>query len=240
MEFFIGSTQTKESLFLNPVQNGSGFQIAGPPKFFAGGSSESENSSTIGTPDDSDIEDEEDEVQSNFKEKTGLGSLDSLEDSLPIKRGLSSHFDGKTKSFTNLSQVSNLKELQKQESPFNKRRRVLIASKWSKKSSNFYTWSNPQSMPLLPMDESQDDDDYDYEDGEKKARKVPFTSSSSSSSSSSLVEEKKQEYQIHVCQDRLPESYAAEMRLRLKSFKSRSFSLADLKENDDGEEDNDG
>jgi hypothetical protein len=61
--------------------------------FFAGDSSGS--SSSIGTPDDSDIEndnvspkrhreddDEDEEVQSKFK---GLNSLDSLDDSLPIK-----------------------------------------------------------------------------------------------------------------------------------------------------------
>lgn len=59
--------------------------------FFSGDSPES--SSSIGTPDDSDIEndnvspkrnrdeDDDDEVQSKFK---GLNSLDSLEDSLPI------------------------------------------------------------------------------------------------------------------------------------------------------------
>lgn len=141
------------------------------------------------------------------------------------RRGLSSHFDGKSKSFTDLSQVSSLKELQKQESPFNKRRRVLIASKFSTKSS-FYSWSNPKSMPLLPLDEDHDDDDYE-EYQEEKTRKVPSTSSSSSSSSSSLSEDKKQ----------IPESYAAEMRLRLRSFKSRSFSLADLQEDEDEEDD---
>lgn len=144
------------------------------------------------------------------------------------RRGLSSHFDGKSKSFTDLSRVSSLNELQKQESPFNKRRRVLIASKFSTKSS-FYSWSNPKSMPLLPLTEDRDDeDDNDYEDYEQeKTRKVPSTSSSSSSSSSSLSEDKKQ----------IPESYAAEMRLRLRSFKSRSLSLADLQEDEDEEDD---
>lgn len=152
---------------------------------------------------------------------------------------MSSHFDGKSKSFSDLSQMSNLsnlKELQKQESPFNKRRRVLIASKWSRRSS-FYSWSNPQSMPLLPVDEDQD---YDYEeeeeDEEENARKVP---SASSSSSSSLAEEKKQEDQVQLRLNRVPESYAAHMRLRLGSFKARSFSLADLQEHDDEEEDDD-
>ncbi|KAG5034301.1 hypothetical protein JHK87_009211 [Glycine soja] len=192
-----------DRIFLNvsPEEgDGSNFRISGPPKFFAGG--ESESSSSIGTPDDSDNEEEE-EVQSQLKIRTGLGSLDALEESLPIKRGLSSHFDGKSKSFSDLSQMSNLsnlKELQKQESPFNKRRRVLIASKWSRRSS-FYSWSNPQSMPLLP--------------------------------------EKKQEDQVQLRLNRVPESYAAHMRLRLGSFKARSFSLADLQEHDDEEEDDD-
>jgi hypothetical protein len=156
-----------------------------------------------------------------------------------IRRGLSSHFEGKSKSFTDLSQVNNLKELQKQESPFNKRRRVLIASKFTRKST-FYSWSNPKSMPLLPVNEDHNDDYYDYGDndyedyeGEEKTRKLPSTSSSSSSSNS-LVEDKKQEDH-----GRMHESYAAEMRLRLRSFKSRSFSLADLQEHDDDEDDED-
>ncbi|XP_027904402.1 nucleolin-like [Vigna unguiculata] len=229
---------SEDRIFLNgsPENDRSNFRISGPPKFFAGG--ESESSSSIGTPDDSD--NEEEEVQSKLKIRTGLGSLDAMEDSLPIKRGLSSHFDGKSKSFSDLSQVStlkDLKELQKQESPFNKRRRVLIASKWSRRSS-FYSWSNPQSMPLLPVDEDRDDDDddEDEEEEEEKARKVP---SASSSSSSSLAEEKKPEDQVQLRLNRVPESYAAHMRLRLGSFKARSFSLADLQEHDDEEEDED-
>ncbi|CAJ2643372.1 unnamed protein product [Trifolium pratense] len=240
MEVFVGPTftinvpdQTREDL-------PTAFRISGPPKFFAGGSPES--SSSIGTPDDSD---NDEEVQSQLKGRNGLGSLDSLEDSLPIKRGLSSHFDGKSKSFTDLSQVNNLKELQKQESPFNKRRRVLIASKFSRKSS-FYSWSNPKSMPLLPVNEDHNDDYYDYGDNdyedyeeEEKARKMPFASSSSSSSNS-LVEDKKQEdNHVQIGNGRMHESYADEMRLRLRSFKSRSFSLADLQEHDDEEDDED-
>ncbi|KAK7352800.1 hypothetical protein VNO80_18229 [Phaseolus coccineus] len=226
---------SEDRIFLNgsPENDRSNFRISGPSKFFTGG--ESESSSSIGTPDDS--ENEEEEVQSKLKIRTGLGSLNAMEDSLPIKRGLSSHFDGKSKSFSDLSQVSALKELQKQESPFNKRRRVLIASKWSRRSS-FYSWSNPQSMPLLPVVEDRDDDDDDEEEEEEeeKARKIP---SASSSSSSSLAEEKKPEDQVQLRLNRVPESYAAHMRLRLGSFKSRSFSLADLQEHDDEEEDDD-
>ncbi|MED6219337.1 hypothetical protein PIB30_034855 [Stylosanthes scabra] len=151
---------------------------------------------------------------------------------------------------SDLSQVNTLKELQKQESPFNKRRRVLIASRWRK--SSFYTWSNnPTSMPLFPLNEDHDDDDDDVVDHygdddddddhhEGKARKVPSTSSSSSSSLSEEKEKKHEDQvQVQVRHTRIiPESYAAHMRLRLRNLKSRSFSLADLQEHAD-EEDHD-
>ncbi|XP_004498569.1 uncharacterized protein [Cicer arietinum] len=212
--------------------------------FFDGDSSGS--SSSIGTPDDSDIEndnvspkrnreeDDEDEVQSKFK---GLNSLDSLEDSLPIKKGLSNHFIGKSKSFSDLSQVTNVKELKKQENPFNKRRRVLIASKLSRKSS-FYSCFNPKSMPLLPVDEHDDDDDEEDYENEGEYNKEDTTKGSPSSSSSS-IEEKKNPQEVMMRQfnnNRMPHSYANHMRLRLGSFKSRSFSLADLQEHDEVEE----
>ncbi|TKY58237.1 hypothetical protein E2542_SST15294 [Spatholobus suberectus] len=201
--------------------------------FFAGDSSESSSSS--GTPDDSDDEndavsskrnqdDENEEEEVVHSKLKGLASLDSLEDSLPIKRGLSNHFIGKSKSFTDLSQVSTVKELQKQENPFNKRKRVQIASKWSRKSS-FYAWSNPKSMPLLPV----------HEDGDEFEAENPKKVSPSSSSSSS--EEKKPEDQVLVRPQRVPQSYAAHMRVRFGSFKSRS--LSDLKEHDAEEEDED-
>ncbi|KAI4337425.1 hypothetical protein L6164_015846 [Bauhinia variegata] len=221
-----------------PKNVGSGYGLGGRPKFFTSESSES--SSSIGNPDDSDNDlsskrdgevGEEDEVQSKLKEGavSVLGSLDSLEDSLPIKKGLSSHFEGKSRSFTDLSQVSTVKELKKEENPFNKRRRVQIASKWSRRSA-FYSWSNPKSMPLLPVDE-----DEDYYCEEEKTRKAPSPSSPSSPS-----EEKKQEDQLQLRQNRVAESYAAKMRLRLgNNFKSRSFSLADLQEHDDEEDDDD-
>ena len=70
----------------------NGRSVYGRPKFFSGESSES--SSSIGTPDNSDNDlsvardgdsGEEEEVQSKLREVAGLRSLDSLEDSLPIK-----------------------------------------------------------------------------------------------------------------------------------------------------------
>ncbi|CAL0323209.1 unnamed protein product [Lupinus luteus] len=209
--------------------DGSGFRKA---EFFTADSSES--SSSIGTPDNSDNDEDEDEDEVESK----LKGLDSLEDSLPFKKGLSSHFIGKSKSFTDLSQVNTVKELEKEENPFNKRKRVLIAAKWSRRS--FYSWSNPKSMPILPMvDEDQDNSIYDEEIEDDKGR----TKVSPSSSSSSLEGKKQEEEQDQVHQmrqlgnnNRVPQSYAAHMRLRLGSFKSRSFSLADLQEHDNEEE----
>jgi hypothetical protein len=83
-----------------------------------------------------------------------------------FRRGLSNHFTGKSKSFTNLGEVNTVntvKELEKPENPFNKRRRILMANKWSRRS--FYSWSNPKSMPLLTMHEEEDDDDEDHNKG---------------------------------------------------------------------------
>lgn len=59
-----------------------------------------------------------------------------------------------------------MEDLGKEEKPFNKRRRTLIASKLlsSRKSSGFYSWQTPNSMPLLalkenPNPEEEEDDD---------------------------------------------------------------------------------
>ncbi|XP_041019426.1 uncharacterized G-patch domain protein DDB_G0278987-like [Juglans microcarpa x Juglans regia] len=187
----------------------------------------SDSSSSIGAPDDSEDEEDNDEVsskevQSHFN-GTGLGSLGSMEDSLPIKRGLSNHFTGKSKSFANLLEVSAVKDLEKTENPFNKRRRVLVSAKWSSRRSSFYSSSNPKSMPLLALNEEEDED----EDGHHQ-QQLEYTSSSSQSSSS--TENKEQEKQ-----ERVPRKYIDK---RLLSFKSRScFSLSDLQEHDEQDED---
>ncbi|XP_011623870.1 uncharacterized protein LOC18435653 isoform X2 [Amborella trichopoda] len=92
-------------------------------------------SSSIGAPGEGsctsiDESDGEAEVQSKFK--GALGSMDSLEESLPIKRGLSNYFSGKSKSFstfTSLSEATTAKDIAKPENSFNKRRRTLLACK---------------------------------------------------------------------------------------------------------------
>ncbi|CAL9233838.1 unnamed protein product [Arabidopsis halleri] len=133
----------------------------------------SDSSSSIGESSENEEEEEDDAVSCQ------RGTLDSfsssLEDSLPIKRGLSNHYVGKSKSFGNLMEAaSTAKDLEKVENPFNKRRRLVIANKLRRRgrsmsASNFYSWQNPNSMPLLalqePNEEDHHNDDYEDDDG---------------------------------------------------------------------------
>lgn len=251
MEVLVGSTsyaastayvidQTKDGsssspcLFLNgrdeeedggEIRNkriGSGFLGKSPEEESSSSSSNnSGSSSSIGAPGDSEDEEEDGEVSS---QAPGLTSLDALEDSLPIKRGLSNHYTGKSKSFGNLSDVSlssiSVKDLvEKPENALNKRRRVLIANKWARKS--FYSWQNPKSMPLLASLNEDDDDDDDYCNNKEQ---IGGSNSSSSSSSNS----------------RSDQQGGHKLKKHPFSFKSQScFALADLQEEDDDEDEDD-
>ncbi|CAK7354150.1 unnamed protein product [Dovyalis caffra] len=186
----------------------------------------SDSSSSIGAPDDSDEEEEDEDDGVASSEKTNvLGSLTSLEDALPIKRGLSNHFSGKSKSFTNLSEVNTVntvKELEKPENPFNKRRRILMANKWSRRS--FYSWSNPKSMPLLTLREDVDDDDDDDNDHSKGLRGRQDQESNENPSKEVLT----QGMVARKLQER---------RFSKFGMKSQScFSLSDLQEEEDDED----
>ncbi|KAJ4834765.1 hypothetical protein Tsubulata_020005 [Turnera subulata] len=186
----------------------------------------SESSSSIGAPDDSDEDEEDDGTVVTSSSKDAMGSLDSLEEALPIKRGLSNHFSGKSKSFGNLADVTTsvnrVKDLEKPENPFNKRRRLLIANKLSRKS--FYSWSNPKSMPLLTLKEDDDVDGYgDRDDDDEDDDRSP------SSSSSSVTQE--QGVLLQERHSRVPKLY---QRRFGATFKSQScFSLADLQEEEE-------
>uniref|UniRef100_A0A803NMS8 Uncharacterized protein n=1 Tax=Cannabis sativa TaxID=3483 RepID=A0A803NMS8_CANSA len=93
---------------------GAGSEICLPNKTHQTAEDEDDSSncsSSIGAPDDSDddasSQGDADEVQSKFRGGS-LSTLDSIEEALPIKRGLSNHFSGKSKSFTNLSEAPNM------------------------------------------------------------------------------------------------------------------------------------
>ncbi|WOK99893.1 hypothetical protein Cni_G08605 [Canna indica] len=111
----------------------------------------------------------EEEVES--KQKHGsFQSLDTLEESLPIKRGLSCFFSGKSKSFTTLSDVANMtaNDLKKQENPFNKRRRILIPSKARRPS---YNPLMSTSLPPLSPGHISEEEDHEEEENQKETGK---------------------------------------------------------------------
>ncbi|XP_062199334.1 protein OXIDATIVE STRESS 3 LIKE 4-like [Phragmites australis] len=118
-------------------------------------------------------EEGEEEVESKLKEGDGLGCFDALEDSLPIKSGLSNFYSGKSKSFTSLAEatstVAAAKELAKPENPFNKRRRIL--ANWSRRASCSSLATATYLPPLLAPDhavaegeEGEEDDSDDDSD----------------------------------------------------------------------------
>lgn len=194
-----GAMKRPSQLFSDAAGEGSEHRSgSGSPEDAA-----SDVSSSIGSPSDDEVENSSsngDEAESKFRGGS-LASMDSLEDSLPIKRGLSTHFTGKSKSFASLADVCTVNDLKKTENPLNKRRRLFIASKWAKKS--FYSFGNPKSMPLLALMENDDDslgeNDDDDDDGAEDRRD----------------------------HDRRLEKFHEK---RMKSFKTRCFSLADLQE----------
>ncbi|CAA6671127.1 unnamed protein product [Spirodela intermedia] len=112
---------------------------------------EEEESSSIGVdgegslsssplPGDEDQEEHDEEVQSRLKNGV-LASLGSLEVALPVKRGLSNCFSGKSKSFASLSEAASLcsaGDLAKTEHPINKRRRITMAfrASWQRRASS--------------------------------------------------------------------------------------------------------
>ncbi|XP_044462974.1 uncharacterized protein DDB_G0283697-like [Mangifera indica] len=200
----------------------------------------SESLSSIGDPDNSEEEEEEKEdansaaaaatASSSKLTKNSTLCLDSLEDSLPIKRGLSNHYSGRSKSFANLSDVSTVEDLRKEENPFNKRRRLLMANKLYRKNrrSSFYSWQNPISMPLLPALEEEEDDDDDHH----HPRQVQNLSSCKQGAA-----EKEEEEQQQQPIKNPPTKMLNGSGLKI-GFKSKScFSLADLQEDEDEDED---
>ncbi|XP_058078905.1 protein OXIDATIVE STRESS 3 LIKE 1-like [Magnolia sinica] len=91
------------------------------------------SSSSIGRNSDccsrgrSDGEDDSEEVQSSYKGP--LDTMDALEESLPIRRGISRFYCGKSKSFTSLADTSSASanDLGKPENSYTRKRKNLLA-----------------------------------------------------------------------------------------------------------------
>ncbi|XP_022728954.1 uncharacterized protein LOC111284537 [Durio zibethinus] len=68
------------------------------------------------------------EVQSQLKGP--LDTMDALEEVLPMRRGISKFYNGKSKSFTSLADaaaVSSVKDFAKPDNPYNRKRKNLLA-----------------------------------------------------------------------------------------------------------------
>ncbi|KAF7817347.1 serine/arginine repetitive matrix protein 2 [Senna tora] len=83
----------------------------------------------------------ENEVQSAYNGP--LDMMESLEEVLPIRRGISKFYNGKSKSFTSLADASfspSLKDITKPENAYTRRRRNLMAFN--------HIWEKNRSFPL--------------------------------------------------------------------------------------------
>ncbi|MED6206884.1 hypothetical protein PIB30_030766 [Stylosanthes scabra] len=104
----------------------------------------SSTTSSIGK--DSDVSSENERIQENENEvQSGYNGpfdmMESLEEVLPIRRGISKFYNGKSKSFTSLAEAASsptVKDIAKAENAYSRRRRNLIAFNhvWDKLRSN--------------------------------------------------------------------------------------------------------
>ncbi|KAK1375978.1 Oxidative stress [Heracleum sosnowskyi] len=88
-------------------------------------STNSDGSSSLDTSDDASS-------SYTFNSANSSGSLYDLSDlmsQLPIKRGLSKFYQGKSQSFTSLSRVGSIEELAKKENAYNNKRKLLNGCK---------------------------------------------------------------------------------------------------------------
>ncbi|KAA8534774.1 hypothetical protein F0562_029784 [Nyssa sinensis] len=99
------------------------------------------NSDSSGLSSDGDDVSGEGEVQSSYKGP--FDTLDSLEEVLPIKRGISKFYCGKSKSFTSLtdaSSCSSVKDIAKPENAYTRKRKNLLAYN--------HFWDENRNYPL--------------------------------------------------------------------------------------------
>ncbi|KAB2027536.1 hypothetical protein ES319_D05G038800v1 [Gossypium barbadense] len=91
-----------------------------------------------GSADGGDCDGDDDEVESSYK--GGLDIMDSLQQVLPMRRGISSFYNGKSRCFTNLaegSSTSSIKEIAKPEKTYTRRRRNLLAINYAWDKNKF-------------------------------------------------------------------------------------------------------
>ncbi|KAI3908782.1 hypothetical protein MKW98_029332 [Papaver atlanticum] len=111
-----------------------------------------------------------DDASSSSSTNGPLYELSNLMATLPIKRGLSKHFQGKSQSFTSLSDVSCLEDLVKNESGYGRKKMMIktctsygggldvqkkvISKKNTKSNSAPRFIGSPRRPPLIPAKRS--------------------------------------------------------------------------------------
>ncbi|KAK8550383.1 hypothetical protein V6N13_118903 [Hibiscus sabdariffa] len=110
------------------------------------------SSSWIGMNSDDDDGAGEVEVESSFNGRS-LDTMDSLQQVLPMRRGISSFYNGKSKSFTSLAQASTVEEIAKPENAYTRRRRNLLAINhaWDRKRLKTPIRSSKATLAFLAV-----------------------------------------------------------------------------------------
>lgn len=106
---------------------------------------------------DGDDDGDDNEVQSAYNGP--LDMMNSLEEVLPVRRGISSFYNGKSKSFTSLAEAastSSVKDIAKQENAYSRRRRNLLAINhvWDKSKGSPHR-SNGCGIAKRPLSSSK-------------------------------------------------------------------------------------
>ncbi|MED6221448.1 hypothetical protein PIB30_054773 [Stylosanthes scabra] len=89
----------------------------------------------------------ENEAQSSFNNNQPLHAMETLEQVLPMRRGISKYYNGKSKSFTSLGDAAStplIKDIAKPDNAYTRRRRNLMAFNhvWDNKNRNSLLRSN--------------------------------------------------------------------------------------------------
>ncbi|KAK7857303.1 hypothetical protein CFP56_018527 [Quercus suber] len=100
---------------------------------------------------------EESEVQSSFKGP--LDTMNALQEVLPLKRGISNFYSGRSKSFTSLADASSatsIKDLEKVENPYTRKRKNLLAhGNFLDKNHNYPLKNNGGGISKRPANSSR-------------------------------------------------------------------------------------
>ncbi|XP_004235639.2 protein OXIDATIVE STRESS 3 [Solanum lycopersicum] len=100
----------------------------------------------------SSLDTTDDASSSPSSDDGALYDLSSLMSQLPIKRGLSKFYEGKSQSFTSLSRVTSLEDLAKKESPY--RRKMKSCKSYGAGLDSYKSYTLPKATILKKASKS--------------------------------------------------------------------------------------